>query len=145
MSCIWKDPDLPWTIPHWVYPEQPTHETSSVLDNDSSVGSLELFGVQVPRGTYAALECNSVTIKDFKRMVPKPIVVVVNINGHPARALLDSGSLADFMSTTLVEQLNVKLFELAKPLTVQLAVQGSRSKINFGTTVNFQYQGINCE
>ena len=145
VSCVWKDPDLPWTIPHWVYPEQPTHEASSVLDDDGSISSLELFGVQVPRGTYAALERNSATVKDFKRMVPKPIVVVVNINGHPARALLDSGSLADFMSTTLAEQLNVKLFELAKPLTVQLAVQGSRSKINFGTTVNFQYQGINCE
>ena len=32
-----------------------------------------------------------------------------------------------------------------KPLPIQLAVYGSRSKINCGTTVNVQYQTINCD
>jgi len=30
---------------------------------------------------------------------------------------------------------------LEKPLTIQLAIQGSRSKVNFGVSVHFQYQG----
>lgn len=78
-------------------------------------------------------------------MIPKPVVVVVEVNGHPARALIDIGSLADFMSATLAEQLDVTHIELAKPLTVQLAVQGSRSKVNYGTKVLLQYQEISSE
>jgi hypothetical protein len=35
--------------------------------------------------------------------------------------------------------------ELAKPLTIQLAVQGSRSKVNFGTKVRFEYQRVSEE
>lgn len=60
-----------------------------------------------------ALQHNAATPRDFRWVIPEPIVIVVNINGHPARALLDSGSLSDFMS-------------------VHLAVQGSRAKITVG-------------
>ena len=49
------------------------------------------------------------------------------------------------MSTTLAEQLGVKRIELTKPLTVQLAVQGSRSRVNYGVTAQIEYQGINVE
>ncbi|KIN92989.1 hypothetical protein M404DRAFT_36508 [Pisolithus tinctorius Marx 270] len=82
---------------------------------------------------------------DFTHKVPKPLVVVVHVNGQPAHALIDTGSLADFMSVMLAEQPNVKKIPLEKPLTIQLAVQGSRSRVNFGTKVRFQYQGIDCE
>jgi len=77
-----------------------------------------------------------------RRLIPEPIVVVVNINGHPARALLDSGSLSDFMSSKLAHQLHVKTFELEKPVPVHLAVQGSRAKINLGCTAEIQYQSV---
>lgn len=76
---------------------------------------LELNGLQVPRGTYPAVQRNAAVTKDTSRKVPRPVVITAKINGHPARALLDSGSLGDFMSS----------------LGLQLAVQGSRSKINF--------------
>lgn len=46
------------------------------------------------------------------------------------------------MSTSLVDQLRVKKVALEKPLTIQLAVQGSRSKVNFGTSVEFGYQKV---
>ena len=46
------------------------------------------------------------------------------------------------MSTTIADQLGVKKEALAKPLALQLAVHGSRSRINFGTTVELRYQGI---
>ena len=65
------------------------------------------------------------------------------VNSHPARALLDSGSLGDFLSSTLADQLMVKREKLDSPLSLQLAVQGSRSKVNAQATVRLQYQGIN--
>jgi hypothetical protein len=36
----------------------------------------------------------------------------------------------------------VKRVTLEKPLTIQLAVQGLRSRVNFGTKVHFEYQKI---
>jgi hypothetical protein len=81
--------------------------------------------------------------RDFTRKLPKPVIVEVEINGKRVRALIDSGSLADFMSTTLADQLQVNKVPLKKPLQLQLVVHGSRSKINFGATAEFQYQGIN--
>ncbi|KZT28188.1 hypothetical protein NEOLEDRAFT_1058935, partial [Neolentinus lepideus HHB14362 ss-1] len=97
------------------------------------------------RKSFRALERTAAATKDFRRAVPHPVVVVVAINGHPARALLDSGSLADFMSHSLADQLRIQKMELAKPLPVQLAVQGSRSKINWGVKAQLKYQTIKSE
>lgn len=46
------------------------------------------------------------------------------------------------MSSTVADQLKVKKAQLASPLGLQLAVQGSRSKINSGVSVKFEYQKI---
>jgi len=94
-------------------------------------GELEVNGVQVAWDKYPAVQRNAVSVKDKTRMLPKPVTLTVKIDGHPARALVDSGSLGDFMSTNLADQLKVKREELETPLGLQLAVQGSRSKINF--------------
>jgi hypothetical protein len=64
------------------------------------------------------------------------------VNGVPVRGLIDTGSLGDFVSSTLVDQLKLKRTNLDKPLGLQLAVQGSRSKINSVTRVNYTYQNI---
>lgn len=96
-------------------------------------------------GTYPALQRNATTTKDFKWMIPKPVVVVVEINSHLARALIDSRFLANFMSANLAKQLDVPRIELARPLTVQLAVPGSRLKVNYGTRVLLHYQEVNCK
>lgn len=69
-------------------------------------------------------------MRDFQRRLPKPIVVAVSLSGKPARALLDSGSLSDFVSTTVVDQLGLTTDVLAKPIAVKLAVTGSRSRVN---------------
>ncbi|EIW64856.1 uncharacterized protein TRAVEDRAFT_108852, partial [Trametes versicolor FP-101664 SS1] len=92
--------------------------------------------------TVRPLQRNAAETKDFRRVVPDPIVVTVHVNGQPARALLDSGSLADFMSAKFAHQLNVKGHELEKPLPVQLAVQGSRAKVNYGCKADIVYQTI---
>jgi hypothetical protein len=44
------------------------------------------------------------------------------------------------MSTTLADQLKVEKVQLEKPLPVQLAVHGSRTKVNWGALVDFAYQ-----
>lgn len=92
-----------------------------------------------------ATERNAAKLKSFDRVCPKPLVVVASINGHPCRALLDSGSLSDFMSTTLADQLKVKYTVLDKPLPLQLACSGSRSKVKVRASANFQYQNIDEE
>jgi len=92
-----------------------------------------------------AVERTASRVKDKTRKLPEPIVIQVNINGQPIRALLDTGSMADFISTTVVDQLRLPRVTYEKPLSVQLAVHGSRSKINCGTTVQFQYQSIDCK
>ncbi|KAH7902880.1 hypothetical protein BJ138DRAFT_257217 [Hygrophoropsis aurantiaca] len=89
-----------------------------------------------------SLHRSAARVKDFDRVLPKPIVVIVHINGEPVCALLDSGSQSDFMSTTLADQLKLKREPLAKPLPVQLAASGSRTKVNYSTTVDLRYQEI---
>ncbi|OCH84407.1 hypothetical protein OBBRIDRAFT_815493 [Obba rivulosa] len=85
---------------------------------------------------------NTAQPQDFKEKIPEPAMVVVEINGYSARALLDSGSLADFMFSKLGHQLSIKTFELEKLLPVHFAVQGSRAKINIGCTAEIKYQAI---
>ena len=46
------------------------------------------------------------------------------------------------MSATLVDQLKLKRTNFKTPLGLQLAVQGSRSKINSFVNVNYSYQDI---
>ncbi|TFY69891.1 hypothetical protein EVG20_g2958 [Dentipellis fragilis] len=52
-----------------------------------------------PAADSSMLERTSARVKDFDRRVPQPLVVSVLVNGEPTRALLDSGSMADFMSS----------------------------------------------
>jgi hypothetical protein len=97
---------------------------------------------QVPMGTLPHLQHNLAKTKDIARKVPRPIVVIVCINGRDMRALLDSGSLGDFMLSALADQLGLLQEKLKKPITVQLAVQGSRTKVNYGANVDFEYASI---
>lgn len=68
--------------------------------------------------------------------MPDPIIVVANINGQPARALLDRGCLADLISANLVRQLVIEPEELAKQ------IQGSRAKTSTGCRAELQYQTV---
>jgi hypothetical protein len=92
--------------------------------------------------TTDSVERTAMKVHDFKRVVPKPIVVTVFMNGHPVRALMDCGSEADFLSTSVIDQLRIPRSVLAKPLNIRLAVHGSCSKTNADVTVQFKYQDI---
>ena len=92
-----------------------------------------------------AVERMTMQLKDKSKSLLEPIIVAVKVNGQTIRALLKTGSMADFISTTVVEQLKLPKEIYEKPLAIQLAVHGLRSKINCGTAVQFQYQRINCD
>ncbi|KAI0074477.1 hypothetical protein K474DRAFT_1601376, partial [Panus rudis PR-1116 ss-1] len=109
---------------------------------DETDSFLTAMAATVPTETIPAIQRNSGATRDFRRLIPEPAVVVVRVNDQPARALLDSGSLADFMSAKLAHQLGIKTFELEKPLPVHLAVQGSRAKVNLGCKANISYQNV---
>ena len=53
--------------------------------------------------------------------------------------------MADFISTRLVDQLRLKKRMLEKPLNLQLAISGSKSKVNCEVITKFQYQNIDTD
>ncbi len=57
--------------------------------------------------TLSDLERSTARAHDFNHLVPLPIVVMTKVVGLPSRALMDSGLLGDFISTTLVDQLEL--------------------------------------
>jgi hypothetical protein len=85
---------------------------------------------------------NSMTEKDVDRKLPKQVIVEAFINGQSVRAMMDTGSMMDFISTRLVDQLKIPKEVLVKPVPLFMAVSGSRSKVNCSVTANLQYQGI---
>ena len=46
--------------------------------------TVELGGIQVDRSKYPALQRNAAQVKGNQRILPKPIVVKVTVDGHPA-------------------------------------------------------------
>ncbi len=103
---------------------------------------LELNATGVPGNVLPAVQRNTATPRDFKHLILAPVVVVIEGNGHPACALIDSGLLSDFMSTRLAHQISIVTEELEKPFPVHLAVQGSRAKISTGCTAHVKYQDV---
>ncbi|QRV81672.1 Transposon Ty3-I Gag-Pol polyprotein [Ceratobasidium sp. AG-Ba] len=91
------------------------------------------------------IERNSSVPKDLERKTSSALIAEVFINSKSCRALFDSGSLGDFISSTIVDQLKIKAEVLAKPIGLSMAVAGSRSQIKHCATVNIKYQKIDTE
>ncbi|KAJ3013108.1 hypothetical protein NUW54_g1685 [Trametes sanguinea] len=127
---------------HWRAAERRRRRRIQLMVGAVSVKKSRKKQQDIPVNALPALERNAMRPKDYTRKAPMPVVVNVQINGHSARALLDTGCMADFISTTLIDQLKIPTDVLAKQLPVQLAVQGSRSKINRTCVVEFSYQDI---
>lgn len=85
---------------------------------------------------------NAARAKEFERIVPHRIVIEVKVNANSARALEDPGSLSDFISAKLVDQLNIPTFALDKPIPVQLATTGSRTVVNCSVEREMAYQNM---
>jgi hypothetical protein len=103
---------------------------------------LHCAGVQIPADSMKGISRTASTPRISDRVVARPLVIVAHVNGQPVRALVDSGSLGDLVSTSLADQLRLKRKELKDPITLQLAVQGSRSKLNHTMNVQFSHQDI---
>jgi len=73
------------------------------------------------------------------------IEVTVPINGVEARVLLDGGSNTNMISPEFATVAKTPAIELQEQMTLQLAVTGSRSKINYGTWVPVKFGPINAD
>ncbi|QRV96035.1 Pol polyprotein/retrotransposon [Ceratobasidium sp. AG-Ba] len=123
------------------HPNATDHQAETA---EISVGlnSLRVSDKKRGESSTRVIERNASKPKDLTRKLGKPIIIEATINGHKVRALIDSGSLGDFISTTVVDQLKLKRETLAKPIGLQMAVTGSRSVINFSVTARLGYQEI---
>lgn len=112
----------------------------------SAVAYTESFAAEPRRvarvEALKSIERNATCLKDASRLVPPSLVVGAKIAGKLVRVLIDSGSQTDSVSTTVADQLRLKLTQLTKPFTLQLTVTGSRGSINCNTTCRFEYQNI---
>ncbi|KAF8697705.1 hypothetical protein AX14_001294 [Amanita brunnescens Koide BX004] len=66
---------------------------------------------------------------DFKRL--GVIEGYMRINGHRAHVLLDGGSTLDMISANFATVQKLDMFQLKKPIKLQMATSGSRSVINY--------------
>lgn len=114
------------------------YESETPLDKFIEINAIKTK----KRSTRIEVERNSATPKDFERKVASAIIVDMDINGQSCRVLLDSGSLGDFISSTVVDQLKIKTEVLAKPIGLTMAVAGSRGSIKHSATVNLKYRTI---
>jgi hypothetical protein len=56
----------------------------------------------------------------------------MRVNGHKAHVLLDGGSTLDMILANFAAVHKLEMFQLKKPLKLQMATSGSRSIINYG-------------
>ena len=73
------------------------------------------------------------------------VEITIKLNGRNARALLDSGSTTDMISPAFVGVNKLPTIELEVPMALQLAVSGSRAKINYGTRAKIEFGPISEE
>ncbi|KAF9028487.1 hypothetical protein BDZ89DRAFT_1133630 [Hymenopellis radicata] len=67
------------------------------------------------------------------------LVVFLEVNGHKAFTLCDSGCTTELMSHDFAHIVQPELFELNEPVTIQLGTKGSRSQIIYGAFAPFSY------
>ena len=83
-------------------------------------------------------------IKERSRPLQKcndnqPISVFGEIGGVNAHCLIDSGCEGIMISPNFTRAVRIEPFLLDKPISIQLAVTGSKSVINYGTNVTIKY------
>ena len=79
--------------------------------------------------------------RDFKRL--GVIEGFVRINGHKAHVLLDGGSTIDMISANFAKVHQLNVFQLKKPIKLQMATSGSRSVIQYGARADLRLGDLN--
>jgi hypothetical protein len=94
-------------------------------------GESPVVSVETNRAKYANGSGESQPHRDPKHQ--RCIEVMLLVQGLHAKALIDPGSTTDMVSADFARVANLTPIELTNPIPLQLALSGSRSKINFGT------------
>ncbi|KAG6870197.1 hypothetical protein C0992_000771, partial [Termitomyces sp. T32_za158] len=69
------------------------------------------------------------------------LVTYVEVNGHPAWTLWDSGSTTMGITPQFTHVNAIRVHELAEPLMLQLGTVGSRAVVQFGVEVKVKMSG----
>ncbi|KAK0436076.1 uncharacterized protein EV420DRAFT_1673672 [Desarmillaria tabescens] len=67
------------------------------------------------------------------------LAALVTINGCEAFTLFDSGSTADAISPDFARLAKLNIFQLTKPITLQLGTKGSCSQISHGCNASYKF------
>ena len=74
----------------------------------------------------------------------QPLTMLIDISGHKALTLMDSGCTIEVLSPTHIQLTNGKIHQLTDQHSLQLGTVGSHAKFNYGMTMQMAYSGI-CE
>jgi hypothetical protein len=109
---------------------------------------LQVFGSKVKtEATAPVIYDNRIRHKGDKEQptrnpeLQRTLETYIDVQGTRAHTLLDPGCTTDFLSGDFARVAQLDLVKLQVPMAVQLAVSGSRSKINFGTWAEISIQG----
>jgi predicted aspartyl protease len=72
----------------------------------------------------------------------KGFIMMVKLNGQAVVVLLDSGCTMDAVSPELVHVVDLKVYELAEQVPMQLETRGSQAKISYGMKACIKYGHI---
>ncbi|TCD60092.1 hypothetical protein EIP91_010759 [Steccherinum ochraceum] len=117
-------------------------ECDDPFDLDLEVEDVRAMSIDRDREYRNAMSVNAnpgtLAEMDRRRPVRNYFCLVVDllINGHRARALLDSGSSIDAISTEFAAAIGLRTFPLDRSIRVQMGLVGSRGQITFGTNAD---------
>ena len=88
--------DANFNIGEWYDYRLATYELGQlgveIPDISESVATDEVLnGIQVDRNKFPTLQRNAAQVKDKSRVLPKPLIVTVNLDGHPSDSRLCRG------------------------------------------------------
>ncbi|KAG6873561.1 hypothetical protein C0992_008642, partial [Termitomyces sp. T32_za158] len=139
-------------------PEEPAHDSEEVpqdVEEQSAVDDVE--SVQIDGDEYVAVDVydNDYYARDDKeehmfaltkhqgdgRVQKECLVTYVEVNGHPAWTLWDSGSTTTGITPRFVHVNAIRVHELTEPLMLQLGTVGSHAVVQFGVEVKVKMSG----
>ncbi|KAG6873564.1 hypothetical protein C0993_001322, partial [Termitomyces sp. T159_Od127] len=139
-------------------PEEPAHDNKEVpqdVEEQSAVDDAE--SVQINGDEYVAVDVydNDYYARDDEeehlvaltehqgdsRVQKECLVTYVEVNGHPAWTLWDSGSTTMGITPQFAHVNAIRVHELTEPLMLQLGTVGSCAVVQFGVEVRVKMSG----
>ncbi|KAF5387099.1 hypothetical protein D9615_001613 [Tricholomella constricta] len=111
-----------------------------------------MFAANTAAGTGTGTR--PIVVKKSTRLLKRPtrkaqerqcFTALVEINGLKAFTLFDSGCTVEAVSPEFAKVAKMKVHQLEEVVPLQLGTKGSRSVINYGTTVPMKYEAIDAQ